>query len=127
MVESLLPVFANSNFGLVAGGLTDVIIIVGIGMHCVEKSACWGAKSEPESPELVEGLCSCRKFGVSGAAKESRRFLWVATTFGGGTVKESLLAVDFDAESPDPRREPFRAVDEGSIVTSHGPVILGIS
>lgn len=77
VIESLLPVFDISYFGLVAGGLTDVIIIMGV----EQKSTCV-ANIEPESAELVDGRCSCLKFGISGAARESRRFLLcVATTF----------------------------------------------
>lgn len=77
-MESLLPVFDSSYFGLVAGGLTDVIIIIGVG----KSTCCDEFNIEPESAELVDGLCSCLKFGISGAASESRRFLLcVATTF----------------------------------------------
>jgi hypothetical protein len=113
----------SSYFGLVAGGLTDVTIIIGMGRHCVEKSTCCGTKSDPESPDDVEGLCSCRKLGTSGAARESLRFLCVAMTLGGaGTTKESRRTITFDVESPDPRRDPLRAV----MVTSLDVVMAGI-
>lgn len=43
-------------------------------------------KYGPESlaVELVDGRCSCRKFGNSTTVNESRRFFVVLTTLGGG-------------------------------------------
>lgn len=84
VVESRRPVLARSYFGLglEAVGETELIIIVGIGMDWHDESTCCVYKG-PESAELVEGLCSVRKLGSSGAAKESRRFFCTLTTFGG--------------------------------------------
>lgn len=63
--------------GLVAGGVTELVMIVGVErtwqavstrVACV-KSIC-GAESD--AVELVEGRCSCRNAGKSVAARESR-------------------------------------------------------
>lgn len=82
-------------------------------MDCDDESTCCGYDDGPESAELVDGLCSCRKFGISGAANESRRFLWTPITLGGGTPPvwiESRLEPRL-LESPDPRLEPLRVDD----------------
>jgi hypothetical protein len=92
----------------VAGGVTELVIIVGIGIDCDDESTCCGAYKGPDSAELVDGLCSVRKFGISGAASESRRFFCTATTFGGGTTNE-------------PRLDPLRVADvaESDAVMMH--------
>jgi len=52
-------------------------------LECVEiRGMEW---SEQEPAELVDGRCSCRKFGNSGAASESR-FLVIWYLPGGGGV-----------------------------------------
>lgn len=108
VVESRLP--ATGAVGLVAGGVTLLITIVG-GGNAWHPVSTW-ANSGPESDavELVDGLCSCRKFGSSTTVSESRRFFVAPTTFGGGgviarpiTESRRLLRL----LSPDPRREPF--------------------
>lgn len=81
-------------------------------MDCDDESTCCGYNG-PESAELVDGRCSWRKFGISGAANESRRFLWTPITLGGGTAPvwiESRLDPRL-LESPEPRLEPLRVVD----------------
>lgn len=119
MVESRRPVFASSNLGLglVAGGVTELIIIVGIGIDWHDESTCC-VYNGPESAELVEGLCSVRKLGSSGAARESRRFLCTPMTFGGTEVdsRRELLWL----ESPEPLREPFRVVDASAETETFG-------
>lgn len=42
VVESRRPDLGTSNFGLVAGGVTELIIIVGIGIDCDDESTCRG-------------------------------------------------------------------------------------
>lgn len=68
MVESRRPDLASA-VGDVAGGVTELITIVGVGMHCTPESIC--PDQQYESPELVDGLCSMRKLGSS-TANESR-------------------------------------------------------
>lgn len=65
---------------------------------------------ESEAVELVDGRCSCRKLGISTTVKESRRFLVVPTTFGGGGVSARLIVESrrpLRELSPEPRREPL--------------------
>lgn len=93
-------------------------------MDCEDESTCCGYNG-PESAELVDGLCSWRKFGISGAANESRRFLWTPITLGGGAPPvwiESRLD-PLLLESPEPRLEPLRVDDCCSTDTA----TLGIS
>lgn len=66
---------------------------------------------ESEAVELVDGRCSCRKFGSSLTVNESRRFFVAPTTFGGGGVMARFIVESLRPLrklSPDPLREPFR-------------------
>lgn len=107
VVESLR---AFDAVGLVAGGVTELVIIVGGGRAWHALSVVWLTnKLGPESDavELVDGLCSWRKFGKSGATRESLRFFVAPIIFGGGVVPaavtESLLLLRW--LSPDPLRD----------------------
>lgn len=83
VVESRRPL----EVGLVAGGVTLLIIIVGGGNAWHELSTCITANmdgAESDAVELVDGRCSWRKLGKSGAARESRRLRVAPTIFGGG-------------------------------------------
>lgn len=92
--------------GLVAGGVTVLVIIVGGGRHRIESvpvlTVLWprtGRRHVPfpfvglesDAVELVEGRDSWR-FGTSGPIRESFRFLVALITFGGGGVNERPMA-----------------------------------
>lgn len=100
--------------GLVAGGVTELVMIVGGGSVRIQSVPILtvvvpSGKSPPPPPpfplllplpfngfeseavELVDGLDSC-KLGTSGPMSESLRFLVALITFGGGGVKERPMA-----------------------------------
>lgn len=96
--------------GLVAGGVTELVIIVGGGSVKMESvpvlTVLWptvrlGNSAVPlllpligfesDAVELVDGRDSCR-FGISVAMSESLRFRVAFITFGGGGVNERPMA-----------------------------------
>lgn len=111
VVESRRP--DGGAVGLVAGGVTLLVTIVGGGSAWQPISELVVTKygAESEAVELVDGRCSCRKFGSSTTVNESRRFFVAPTTFGGGGVIARVIVESLRPLrklSPEPRREPFR-------------------
>lgn len=90
VVESRRP---GGAVGLVAGGVTLLMTIVGGGSAWHPVSTWLTLKYGPESEavELVDGRCSCRKFGSSATVSESRRFFVAPTTLGGGGVTAATV------------------------------------
>lgn len=107
VVESRLP-FGGA-VGLVAGGVTELIIIVGGGSAWHPVSVCVVTNNWPghDSLELFDGRCSCRKFGSSDTTNESLFFFVAPTIFGKPFPNnESRRPLRFD--SPESRRESLR-------------------